>query len=208
MAKSFVKKVLDKSWVITKSIANNLPVAVLTALLTLFGTFFIEMYKSGQNVNLERYKTYSSVVINDSNEFVKRADLVWMKAHEFRAAVYELSTLYWIKCSRSIPPFNSKSYISVLQEERDKEMSDLNTKIEEQRSIVDDARKKFYNTLFSNEFYLGEKIGLQIAGYVERAHHLTLEEMFDDVDKDEKNSPNFYPRVSAKPILYLITRGR
>jgi hypothetical protein len=198
-AKSIVNKVLARGWAITKFITNNLPVAVLTALLTLSGTFFIETYKSSQNINLERYKIYSSVDINDSNEFVKRADIVWAKASEFSAAVYELSTLYWIKCSRSIPPFNSKSDIPALQKERDKEMSDLNIKIEEQRSIVDNARKKFYNTLFANEFYLGEKISLQIALYVERAHTLTLEEeMLDEADKDAKKFAELFSESESE----------
>jgi hypothetical protein len=169
-------------------IADKLLVPVLAAALALCGNFLLERYKVSENFRLEKYKVSSSVDMNDSNEFMKRANLVWAKASEFQAKVYELSHLYW---NRNLLSTRVKSEFDV--RDIDKEKGDLNIAIERQRSIVKDAKKEAYSILFSNEFYLGEAVGLQVALYVEMTHDLVRgEELADDVEKDaEKFDENF-----------------
>jgi hypothetical protein len=125
-------------------------------------------------------KVRSSVDIHDSNEFVKRAELVWAKAYEFESKVRALSQLY-----------GEKQWIYTRHRTRfdpgdvDKEKSDINTGIERQRASVEAALNEFYDVAGANEYYLGNNVTLPIAYYVAWAYRLVEgEELADDLEKE------------------------
>jgi len=68
---------------VAKFIADKLVIGLIVLGATIWGNFL-----------LEKYKMTSSISISDSNEFVKRLELLWAKAYEVEAEADTLTSLY------------------------------------------------------------------------------------------------------------------
>jgi hypothetical protein len=68
---------------VAKYIADKLLIAVLVVTATVFGNYL-----------LEKYKISSSISTYDSNEFMKRVDILWSKAYEVEDAANEVDSVY------------------------------------------------------------------------------------------------------------------
>jgi hypothetical protein len=125
---------------VAKYVVDKLLIAVLVVAATVLVNYF-----------LEKYKVSSSVSIYDSNEFMKRADLLWAKVYEVEAESDQLSSLY--------SEFHYQEFIRP-------PLDELQTKVDKQRAAVEAKRAEFWSLLNQHRFYLGEALARHLIWYV------------------------------------------
>ena len=125
---------------VAKFIADKLIIALIVLGATIGGNFL-----------LEKYKMSSSISIADSNEIVKRLELLWAKAYEVEAEAYTITSLYG-------DMFNHEFIRPPLDE--------LQRKIDTQKELMEAKHKEFWNLIYQSQFYLGERVVQHLIWYV------------------------------------------
>lgn len=162
---------------VAKYIADKLLIAVLVVAATVFGNYL-----------LEKYKMSSSISMYDSNEFMKRVDLLWSKAYEVEDAVNEVDGVY-----SDYNNYKLHDMYKFIWSDRN-----FDQETEEKKLALSNKFSEYWDLSRQNKFYLGEAITDHIFLYVSLALSISSREVnfswtirgvesFNSVDPDGKN---------------------